>query len=87
MTGQPSATVAGIATSAGDSFSGSRYPTLLALERDNVSVGSSCFSCQNKDKWLQCVLPASSVSDEVILLYGSECFGKRLLLVPGAGTG
>lgn len=43
MTGQPSATVAGIATSAGDSFSGSRYPTLLALERDNVSVGSSCF--------------------------------------------
>lgn len=39
-------------------------------------------SCQNKTKWLQHVLPASSMSDEVILFYGSECFGKCLLLVP-----
>lgn len=42
MTGQPSAAVAGVAKSAGDSFSGSRHLTLLASERD-VFVGSSCF--------------------------------------------
>lgn len=43
MTGQPSATVAGVTTSAGDSFSGSICLTLLALEREDVFVGSFCF--------------------------------------------
>lgn len=43
MTGQPSAAVAGVAKSAGDSFSGSRRLTLLASEREDVFVGSSCF--------------------------------------------
>lgn len=42
VTEGPQATVAGVAMSAGDGFSGSRCLTLLALERD-VFVGSSHF--------------------------------------------
>lgn len=63
-----------------------------ALEREeNLCFLSSTFSsrCQDKKKWLWFVLPTSSVSREMILLYGSECFSKHQSagLVLGAGEG
>ena len=66
-----------MAATAGTVFSEAGPPP--ALERENTCFLSSTFysRCQDKKKWLWFVLPTSSVSCEMILLYGSECFSKH----------
>lgn len=63
-------------------------PTHLVLEREHVCFLGTSFHlhCQDK-KQLWFVLPTCSISREMILLYGSECFMKCPPAGPGLGGG
>lgn len=85
----PMARVGAVASTARSVFWEASVPPIWPQREKIYVFSASSSTCQNKKKWLWLVLPASSISRGVILLYGSECFSKHLPagLVLGGGEG